>query len=180
MQGLVQQYFPSVELDLWHRCLLCCLRFTYIETPCYVRLVHLSYLVGHEQVPLRVTRLGMLECLIWASERLVVHLKTLLKIVPPLYPCLFIAFPWCKRTNIYRRGLHGPGSWSSHLTVSCRYQKLLRVEGGEGTGCLGTVNTTHVNTGRVAHDPRSISTAHLSFSDTLHALLEQSLFLIIS
>ena len=64
MQGLVQQYLPAVELDPRHRCLLCGLRITYIEAPCYVRLVHLAYLVGHEQVPLRVPRLGVLECLI--------------------------------------------------------------------------------------------------------------------
>ena len=58
---------------------------------------------------------------------------------------------------------------------------MLRVDCGEGTGCLGVINTA-VYTGRVAHDPGAISlrTESLPSSYTLHALLEQALFLVVS
>ena len=181
MHWLVHQNFPAVVLDPWHDRLLCGLRITHIETLCHVWLVKLFYPFGHEQVRKWVSRLGVLECLIWASERLVVHLESLLEVIPPLYLCLlYIAFPWCHGTTIDWSRLHGPGSCLK-LTVSCRYQ-ILRVECGEGTGCLGIVNAAHVYTRRVAHDPGSIcqSTDALDFSYALHALLEQALLHVIS
>ena len=58
---------------------------------------------------------------------------------------------------------------------------MLWVDCGEGAGCLGVVDTA-INTRWMAHDPGAISlrTESLPSSYTLHALLEQALFLVVS
>ena len=58
---------------------------------------------------------------------------------------------------------------------------MLWVDSGEGTGCLGVVNTA-INTRWMAHDPGTISlrTEPLSSSHSFHALLEQALLLVVS